>query len=112
MNKPKDDIARKTIYEFKKFARKERFWEEYKELSRPINIRHISFIDVVNTYEPMRLIQSSEAFCMWPTLHPRKSNTFKSWLDLSKEWLKICEKKSLFRDQTAFLRYYNSIINY
>lgn len=85
----KDKIAKKTLYEFKRFARSKGFWEEYKQLSNPLKYPHAKFIDVINRYEPVELIQSSSAFCHWPT-------NWEKWHNRSIEWAKICIEKKLY----------------
>ena len=95
----KQEIVKKTIYFFKKFARKKGFWEEYKKLSLPLNYKGITFIDLVSRVitEPIELIQSSTYFCHWPSYFAK--NGIK-WCDLSYEWAKICaEIGSNFRTE-------------
>jgi len=91
----KQEIAKKTIYFFKKFAREKEFWEEYKKLSSPLNDDRITFIDLVSRVirEPIELIQSSTYFCHWPSYYTE--NGIK-WCDLSYEWAKICVKNELW----------------
>jgi hypothetical protein len=91
----KQEIAKKAIYLFKKFARKKGFWEEYKKLSRPLNAKGITFIDLVFRVitEPIELIQSSRYFCSWPSKYTK--NGIK-WRDLSYEWAKICVENELW----------------
>ena len=84
----KDRIDKKTLYEFKRFARSKGFWEEYKRLSRPLGCG-TKFIDVINKHEPVELIQSTTAFCHWPS-------NWQKWHDRSVEWAKICIEKKLY----------------
>jgi len=94
----KDRIDKKTLYEFKKFARSKGFWEEYKQLSLPFKYSHTKFIDVINRYEPVELIQSSSAFCHWPS-------NWQKWHDRSVEWANICIAKGLYFNLNKALDY-------
>ena len=60
----KQEIAKKTIYFFKKFAREKGFWEEYKKLSHPLNNKGLTFIDLVSRVilEPLTQIPLPPAF--------------------------------------------------
>ena len=93
----KDKIVRKTLYEFKRFARSEGFWEEYKQLSDPLKCG-IKFINVINRYEPIQLIQSSSVFCHWPT-------DWQKWHDRSVKWSNICIAKGLYFNLDKALDY-------
>ena len=105
----KQEIAKKAIYLFKKFARKKGFWEEYKKLSRPLNDK-ITFIDLVSRVitEPIELIQSSTYFCSWPRSYTK--NGIK-WRDLSYEWAKICVENELWYHKFEAQRYSRSFIS-
>lgn len=96
----KQEIAKKAIYLFKKFARKKGFWEEYKKLSHPLNEDGITFIDLVSRVipEPIELIQSSAYFCHWPPPLFCTKNGIK-WRDLSYEWAKMCAENELWYDK-------------
>ena len=106
----KQEIAKKAIYLFKKFARKKGFWEEYKKLSRPLNHEGITFIDLVSRVisEPIKLIQSSTYFCNWPTIHTK--NGIK-WCNLSYEWAKICAENELWYDKFETQSYSRAFIS-
>lgn len=106
----KQEIAKKTIYFFKKFAREKGFWEEYKKLSRPLNREGITFIDLVFRIisEPIKLIQSSTYFCTWPTNYTK--NGIK-WCDLSYEWAKICAENELWYDKLEAKSYSRDFIS-
>ena len=106
----KQEIAKKAIYLFKKFARKKGFWEEYKKLSRPLNAEGITFIDLVSRVipEPIKLIQSSTYFCHWPSYYTE--NGIK-WCDLSYEWAKICVENELWYHKFEAQRYSKSFIS-
>lgn len=94
----KQEIAKKTIYFFKKFAREKGFWEEYKKLSCPLNNKGITFIDLVSKeiQEPIELIQSSTYFCTWSSNITKKGIL---WRNLSYEWAKICAENELWYDK-------------
>jgi hypothetical protein len=92
----KDKIVKKTLYEFKRFARSEGFWEEYKQLSCPLKYR-TKFIDVINKHEPVELIQSTSAFCYWPN--------WQKWHERSVEWANICISKGLYFNLDKALDY-------
>lgn len=89
----KEEVIKTTLYEFKQFARKGGFWEEYKRMSIPLN-RKIppkeTFIELIGKCEPVELIQSGEHFCSWP------SGTWAKWHDRSEKWAKICLERGLF----------------
>ena len=106
----KQEIAKKTIYLFKKFARKKGFWEEYKKLSYPLNVGRITFIDLVSRVilEPIELIQSSTYFCNWPSYYTK--NGIK-WRDLSYEWAKICVENELWYDKLEAKSYSKAFIS-
>ena len=94
----KQEIAKKAIYLFKKFARKKGFWGEYKKLSLPLSYEGITFIDLVSRVitEPIELIQSSTYFCHWPSFYTENGI---EWRNLSYEWAKICEENELWYDK-------------
>lgn len=94
----KQEIAKKTIYFFKKFAREKGFWEEYKELSYPLNNKGITFVNLVSKeiQEPIQLIQSSTYFCNWLSNVTKKGIM---WRNLSYEWAKICAENELWYDK-------------
>ena len=55
-----DEVTKRTVYFFKKYAREKEFWEEYKALSTPLNPpryrfssdrKPITFIELVKEYE-------------------------------------------------------------
>ena len=103
----REEVIRKTLYEFKKFARKGGFWEEYKRMSRPLNHKmppKETFIEVIGKCEPVELIQSGKHFCNWP------SDTCAKWYDRSKKWAKICLEKGLFFDEYDAKRYARTFI--
>ena len=106
----KQEIAKKTIYLFKKFARKKGFWEEYKKLSYPLNDEGITFIDLVSRVilEPIELIQSPAYFCNWPSYYTE--NGLK-WCDLSYEWAKICAENELWYDKLEAKTYSRTFIS-
>lgn len=106
----KQEIAKKAIYLFKKFARKKGFWEEYKKLSRPLNNERITFIDLVSRVimEPIELIQSSAYFCDWPCSYTK--NGIK-WRDLSYEWAKICVENELWYHKLEAQHYSKTFIS-
>lgn len=97
MDKDKDKTTKKTLYEFKRFARSEGFWEEYKQCSRPFQ-RGTKFIDVINKHEPVELIQSTTAFCHWPS-------DWQKWHDRSVKWSDICIAKGLHFNLNRALDY-------
>ena len=102
-----EEVIRKTLYEFKQFARKGGFWEEYKRMSKPLNkIRpKKTFIEVIGMCEPVELIQSGEHFSGWP------SGTWDKWHDRSEKWAKICLEKGLFFDKHDAKRYVRTFIS-
>ena len=106
----KQEIAKKAIYFFKKFARKKGFWEEYKKLSVPLNREGITFIDLVSRVipEPIELIQSATYFCIWSSFYTE--NGIK-WRDLSYEWAKICAENELWYHKFEAQRYSRSFIS-
>lgn len=106
----KQEIAKKTIYFFKKFAREKGFWEEYKKLSRPLNNKGLTFIDLVSRVilEPIELIQSSVYFCCWPSNITKKGIL---WRNLSYEWAKICAENELWYDKFEAKSYSKSFIS-
>ena len=106
-----DEVTKRTVYFFKKYAREKEFWEEYKALSTPLNPpryrfssdrKPITFIDVVKEYEPVKLIQNVSAFCSWPSTHTKSGLT---WASLSADWAKICIKEKLYRDKKLSFNY-------
>lgn len=101
------EVIRKTLYEFKQFARKGGFWEEYKRMSKPLNkIREKqTFIELIGVCEPVQLIQSSDYFCGWP------HGTWAKWHDRSERWAKICLEKGLFFDEHEAKRYARAFIS-
>ena len=103
-------IARKTLYLFKKFAREHHFWEEYKKLSVQLKGSR-KFIDVVREYEPVELIQSSKAFCTWPSYTNNEKRT-ESWMSLSRRWALICFQNKLFYNEEKALKYTNYNISW
>lgn len=100
----KQEIAKKAIYLFKKFARKKRFWEEYKKLSHPLNDEGITFIDLVSRVipEPIELIQSATYFCHWPSFYTENGIR---WCDLSYKWAKICAENELWYNKFTAKEY-------
>lgn len=100
----KEEVIRKTLYEFKKFARKNGFWERYKTLSNPLNERSKTFVEILNEYEPVKLIQSVSCFCRWPV------DETLLWRDRSKEWVKICLDNDLFFDEQYAKNYVKTFI--
>lgn len=88
------DIDKKTIYLFKKFARENSFWEEYKKLSE--SLKKISFIELVTRCEPVELIQSSYYFCCWPSSYTRRGD---EWTVLSYRWARICVENNLWHSK-------------
>lgn len=110
MIKPKDEITKIALYKFKKFARKNMFWEEYKRLSDPLNIDKTTFIDVLNKTEPIKLIQNVDAFCRWPSKSPSFSTS--SWQTLSSIWANICLSECICRDFKLAEDYANKYIYY
>lgn len=105
----KQEIAKKTIYLFKKFARKKGFWEEYKELSLPLN-KGITFIELVSRkiQEPIELIQSATYFCEWPSYYTKDGI---KWCNLSYEWAKICAENELWYDKSKAKSYSSAFIS-
>ena len=106
----KQEIAKKTIYLFKKFAREKGFWEEYKKLSRPLNHERITYIDLVSRVipEPIELIQSSVHFCNWPSFYTENGI---EWRNLSYEWAKICAENKLWYDKFVAVSYSKAFIS-
>lgn len=106
----KQEIAKKAIYLFKKFARKKGFWEEYKKLSVPLNNKGITFIDLVSRMipEPIGLIQSSTYFCHWPNSYTKNGI---EWCNLSYEWAKICAKNELWYNKLEAKSYSRAFIS-
>lgn len=106
----KQEIAKKTIYLFKKFAREKGFWEEYKNLSCPLNNEGITFIYLVSRVisEPIKLIQSSTYFCNWPTSYTKNGI---EWCNLSYEWAKICVENELWYDKFEAQSYSRAFIS-
>lgn len=104
----KQEIAKKTIYLFKKFAREKGFLEEYKKLSLPL--KKMTFIDLVSKVmpEPIELIQSSTYFCCWPASCTKKGIM---WRDLSYEWAKICVENELWYDKFEAKSYSETFIH-
>ena len=117
-------VAKKTIHEFKKFARKNNFWEEYKKKSIPLNytipldyscnytlgfVTPTKFTNLVRYCEPVELIQSSRFFCNWDSVEPKRSH--KSWQELSKEWAEICLKQKLWYNAAKSMDYVGKFIS-
>ena len=110
----REEVIRKTLYEFKQFARKGGFWERYKTLSNPLNgnrgllgkkIRK-TFVEIVNEYEPVKLIQDASCFCGWPI------DECSLWRDRSIKWAEICIDNDLFFDEKKARTYVMSHISY
>lgn len=106
----KEALKKKVVHEFKKFARKNNFWESYKKLSIPLNrannrvSKHpIKFVELVELCEPVELIQSTKYFCCWPT--SRAGGSGRYWYDLSTEWARICLSKCLWYNADTAMRY-------
>ena len=93
-----DNLTKKVVYLFKKYARENGFWEEYKKLSFPLNDKNNqkTFIQVVDENEPVTLIQNAKAFCSWPSHFTTKGLY---WSLLSSNWAKICVKEKLYRNK-------------
>lgn len=106
MDSEKEKIAKKTLYLFKKYARQNNFWEEYKKLSTPLNRlkNPLSFKQVVLNYEPIQLIQNAEAFCHWP-------NSITDWGRMSARWAKICIEEGLYYNSQLCYTYFMYHIN-
>lgn len=106
----KQEIAKKAIYLFKKFAREKGFWEEYKELSVPLNYEGITFIDLVSRVitEPIELIQSTAYFCGWPRSYTKNGIR---WCNLSYEWAKICAENELWYHKFEAQHYSKTFIS-
>jgi hypothetical protein len=102
----KEEVIKKTLYEFKKFAREWGFWEEYKTLSYPINARTDSFIGVIGKCEPVELIQNATYFCSWPI------GTYNIWHRRSQKWANICLNNGLFFDEDKARTYVRTYIGY
>ncbi len=103
----KEEVIKKTLYEFKKFARKGGFWERYKTLSNPLNgMERKTFLEVLNKHEPVELIQSALCFCGWPI------NECSLWRDRSIKWAEICVDNDLFFDEKKARTYVMSHISY
>jgi len=101
-----EKIVRNVVYEFKKFAREQNFWEDYKRFSTQLQ-KGFAFYDVVDKYEPVKLIQNVEAFCRWcdcPTIHP--------WDTLTKMWVDTCLKNDLYYCRSVALEYVNNYISH
>jgi hypothetical protein len=106
----KEDVVKRTVYEFKKFARKHKFWEEYKRLSVRLGNRkepyidrynvQVTFIQLVEAVEPVSLIQGSSTFCSWPK---SKTEHGEYWSELSKQWAYLCLTNGLFHDEKKAL---------
>lgn len=106
------------MYEFKKFARQHKFWEEYKRLSYRLgyrkpdyynkDLKKVSFIELVEEVEPVTLIQSTSSFCNWPTT---KNTNGDYWAVLSREWAYMCLKNGLFYDEHQALSFVRSFIS-
>jgi hypothetical protein len=96
-------LVKKILYEFKKFARGHNFWEQYKRDSTPINEWNLTFIDVVDTNEPIKLIQSADSFCCWRNSYPKECSI--PWHELSCMWAEICLEKHLYYNGTEALHY-------
>lgn len=96
--KEKETIAKKTFYEFKKFARQHGFFEEYKKFCEPV-AQGKKFIDVVREVEPVKLIQNQEAFCIWPYDSGIK------WQEMSNEWARHCLENHLYYSEKNALKY-------
>ena len=99
----KDNVAKKALYEFKKFARANGFWEKYKMMSQSIQKGY--FIDKLNDEEPIKLIQNIPIFCYWP---PSEVNY---WRQLSKQWGKFCIDNKLYRNEKTAKYYFKVFIN-
>lgn len=99
-----DDIIKKTVYLFKKYAREKGFWEEYKRLSNPLNYKNHprTFLQIVKDNEPVKLIQNTSVFCSWPSIC-----TFNGlyWSKLSADWVRICVKEKLYWNKKACFKY-------
>lgn len=109
----KEEVIKKTLYEFKQFARKGGFWERYKTLSNPLNGSFLldgkkrkTFLEVLNEYEPVELIQSASCFCGWPI------NEQSLWRDRSIKWAEICVDNDLFFNEKKARTYVMSHISY
>jgi hypothetical protein len=114
----KKEIIKRTVYEFKKFARQHKFWEEYKRLSVRLGSRkepyihrdynQVTFIQLVGEVEPVSLIQGSSVFCSWP-----KSITEhgEHWIELSKQWAYFCLTNGLFYEEEKALRFVEIFIS-
>lgn len=104
------------MYEFKKFARQHKFWEEYKQLSVRLGNRpevfklhkQISFIELVGEDEPVKLIQGSSIFCPWPKY---RTNNGDFWSSLSQEWAYLCLRNGLFYNEEKALNFVGSFIS-
>ena len=106
------------MYEFKKFARQHKFWEEYKRLSYRLgyrkpdyynkDLKKVSFIELVEEVEPVTLIQSTSSFCNWPHI---KNTNGDYWAVLSKEWAYICLKNGLFYREHQALSFVKNCIS-
>ena len=89
-------MSKKVFHDFKIFAVNRGFYKQYKELSRP-NQRKEKFIDVVQNFEPIQLIQSEKAFCRW--------ENYRYWREHSVEWAKYCLTNRLWYYKTKTLDY-------
>ena len=119
----KEDVVKRTVYEFKKFARQHKFWEEYKHLSVRLgyrtndpyvlrNHKQVTFVQLVEEVEPVTLIQGASSFCTWPT---KKTNKGEYWAELSKEWAYFCLTNGLVyveEEALKFVKIYVSRIVY
>ena len=98
----REEVIKKTLYEFKKFAREGGFWERYKTLSNPLKRK--TFLEILDDNEPVELIQSSNCFCTWPF------GETGIWRTRSMEWAKICLDNNLFFDEQYAKRYVKAFI--
>ena len=97
-----DNVAKKALYEFKKFAREHEFWEKYKMMSK--SIQEGKFINKLNNEEPIKLIQNANVFCHWP---PSEHNF---WQSLSRNWADLCIEHKIYRDIDYVMYYYKGFI--
>jgi hypothetical protein len=109
-----EKIVKRTVYEFKKFARQHKFWEEYKRLSFRLGngdsriYDQVSFIELVRENEPVKLIQGTSVFCCWPCA---KTFNGEYWSDVSKQWARICLSNGLFYDEDNALNFVGTFIS-
>ena len=103
-----EKLVKNIVNEFKKFARQHKFWEDYKRFSNPLK-DGMTFYTVVDSNEPVKLIQNANAFCRWSD---NACMLRHDWQHFSDMWADICLKNNFYYDKEYALNYVSHVMSF